>query len=153
MRTHWAHEPTTLKNVATAGDIEVNTRLTIPAAELTWRFGPSGGPGGQHANTANTRAELVFEIGESEVLTTHQRDLLEQAFGQRLRVVADDARSQLRNRQTAADRLAEKIRQQLKPKTKRRPTKPSRGSTRRRLDAKKRQSRRKADRQRPTSDS
>lgn len=132
--------------MASDNDIVVNGGLTIPAGELVWRFGPSGGPGGQHANTANTRAELVFEIATSAVLSPHQRSTLEQVFGPRLRVVVDEARSQSRNRQLAADRLAERIQEALKPRKKRRPTKPSRGARERRLDAKRRQGRRKAER-------
>ena len=128
------------------GDIEVNASLVIPNAELSWRFGPSGGPGGQHANTANTRAELVFEISESATLTPRQRELLENEFGPRVRIVADEARSQARNRQVAADRLRAKLAAALVPKPRRRPTKPSRGANRRRLEAKKRHSRRKAER-------
>ena len=138
--------------MARDGDIEVNAGLIIPASELTWRFGPSGGPGGQHANTANTRAELVFEIADSTSLTNRQRDLLQQTFGPRVRVVADDARSQTRNRQEAIERLTTKLAEALVPKPRRRPTKPTRGSNRRRLEAKKRQSRRKAERRNRSDD-
>lgn len=135
--------------MARDSDIEINGRLTIPANELTWRFGPSGGPGGQHANTANTRAELVFEISTSSVLSDGQRRMLEAEFGPRLRVVVDDARSQNRNREVAAERLALKLRQALVPKPKRRPTRPSRRAKQRRLDAKRRTGQRKAERRRP----
>ena len=138
--------------MARENDIEVNGRLTVPAHELTWRFGPSGGPGGQHANTANTRAELVFEITTSSVLSEGQRRMLEEAFGPRLRVVVDDARSQSRNREVAAERLALKLRQALVAKPKRRPTKPSRRAKQRRLDAKRRTGQRKAERRRPDYD-
>ncbi len=134
------------------GALTVNGALTIPERELIWRFGPSGGPGGQHANTANTRAELVFEIGDSECLTDGQRDRLAEVFGPRIRIVADDARSQARNREVALERLSERIREALKPQRKRRPTKPSRGSKERRLRAKRQQSERKANRRRPTND-
>ncbi len=112
--------------------------FSIPKDELTWRFGPSGGPGGQHANTANTRAEVVFEIEESPSLSEFHRDRLYQAFGPRLRVVADDTRSQARNRDIALDRLEAKVAEALKPQRKRRATKPSRGSKERRLKSKKR---------------
>lgn len=126
--------------------MEVNASLVIPAAELSWRFGPSGGPGGQHANTANTRAELVFEIAESAALSARQRDVLQNEFGPRLRIVVDEARSQTRNRQVAIERLKTRLAAALVPKPQRRPTKPTRGANRRRLEAKKRQSRRKAER-------
>ncbi len=132
--------------------LEVSSRLVIPDAELVWRFGPSGGPGGQHANTANTRAELVFEIETSEVLTDGQRDRLRERYGPRIRVACDDHRSQHRNREVAAERLVERINEGLRRPTRRRPTKPSRGSKERRLKAKKARSDTKARRRRPTID-
>lgn len=132
--------------------LAVNDRLVIPENELAWRFGPSGGPGGQHANTANTRAELVFELADSAVLTDHQRERLIERFGPRIRVACDDHRSQLRNREVAAERLVERVREGLVVKPKRRPTKPSRGSKERRLRAKKARSDTKAQRRRPTAD-
>lgn len=133
--------------------LRVNERLSIPESELVWRFGPSGGPGGQHANTANTRAEVVFEITDSEALTTRQRDLLERAFGPRLRVVVDDTRSQARNREIAAERLAERLAGALVPPKKRTATKPGRGAKERRLKDKRERSQRKAERRyRPDRD-
>jgi len=126
--------------------VKVSDQLTIPDAELVWRFGPSGGPGGQHANTANTRAELVFEITDSTVLNNLQRERLTHEFGPRIRVVADDSRSQARNRDVAITRMAERIEKALRPKRRRAPTKPSRGSKERRLRAKREQSQRKANR-------
>ncbi len=126
--------------------LKINANLTIPDDELQWSFGPSGGPGGQHANTANTRAELVFEIEQSRSLTDSQREILTAAFGPRVRIAADQSRSQRRNRDVALRRLAERLQIVLKPKRKRRPTKPSRGSKERRLKAKRHQSERKAGR-------
>ena len=124
----------------------------VPEDELVWRFGPSGGPGGQHANTANTRAELVFEIETSESLTEDTRAKLTEVFGPRVRVVADETRSQSRNRDIALKRLEDKIAEALKPKRKRRPTKPSRGSKERRLKSKKRTTELKAQRRSPGRD-
>lgn len=132
--------------------VVINDRLVLPDGELIWRFGPSGGPGGQHANTANTRAELVFEIAASDTLTEHQRQRLIERYGPRIRVASDDHRSQLRNREVAVERLTERVRDGLKVQAKRRPTKPSRGSKERRLRAKKARSDTKARRRRPTSD-
>ncbi len=132
--------------------LAVNRSLTIPAGELVWRFGPSGGPGGQHANTSNTRVELVFEIAESDVLDERQRRLFTETFGPRLRIVVDEHRSQLRNRALAAERLIERLNEALKPRVRRRATKPSRGSKERRLKAKREQSSKKAGRQRPAED-
>lgn len=124
--------------------IDVVPGLTIPASELTWRFGPSGGPGGQHANTANTRAELVFEITDSPSLSDEHRSRLEAVFGPRLRVVVDETRSQSRNRDMAIARLSERLATELRPKRKRRPTRPGRGAKERRLRAKRQHSERKA---------
>ncbi len=126
--------------------LEVSDNLTVPDEELAWSFGPSGGPGGQHANTANTRAELVFELATSRSLSTIQRERLIEVFGPRIRVAADDTRSQHRNRDIASARMEERIREALKPRRKRRPTKPSRGSKERRLKAKRQRSERKASR-------
>lgn len=130
----------------------INDRLVLPDAELTWRFGPSGGPGGQHANTANTRAELVFEIADSNALSEQQRQRLTDRYGPRIRVACDDHRSQLRNKEAAVERLTERVRDGLKVQAKRRATKPSRGSKERRLRAKKARSDTKAQRRRPTLD-
>jgi len=129
------------------GPVRVSAALTIPASELRWRFGPSGGPGGQHANTSNTRAEVVFNIEASAVLGNVQRQRLTEAFGSRLRVVVDAHRSQLRNREAAAERLSSRIAAALRPKASRRPTRPSRGAKERRLQDKRRQSQKKAGRQ------
>ena len=126
--------------------LRINDHLSIPDSELEWSFGPSGGPGGQHANTSNTRAEVVFEIGASAVLSDHQRDILDREFGPRIRVAAEDTRSQARNRGIALDRLGERITVALRPRRTRRATKPSRGSKERRLRAKKETSQRKSNR-------
>lgn len=127
-------------------DIHVSNSLTIPAEELVWRYSPSGGPGGQHANKSNTRVELIFEIAESAVVSDSQRAILSGVFGPRLRVVVDESRSQMRNRQVASERLATKLAGALKPKRVRRPTKPGRGAKERRLSNKRKQSQRKANR-------
>ena len=74
--------------------LRVAPNLVIPAAELTWRFSASGGPGGQHANTANTRVELVFDVAGSQVLNEAQRGRLRGTLGDEVRVVVSDERSQ-----------------------------------------------------------
>ncbi len=132
--------------MATDDPLAVKPGLSIPTSELTWRFGPSGGPGGQHANTSNTRAELVFEIADSPTLNHHQRDKLERAFGPRIRVVVDDTRSQTRNRELALARLAERMNEALRPERIRRPTKPGRGAKERRLKQKRQRGERKSQR-------
>ena len=114
--------------------------LLIPEAELVERFSRSSGPGGQHVNTTDTRVELVFEGGTSTALTEAER-----ARVGTVRVVVADHRSQHRNRTTARERLAERVREALAPPPPPRvPTKPSKGSRRRRVEAKKRRGHTKA---------
>lgn len=122
----------------------------IPSSELEWRFSASGGPGGQHANTANTRVELVFDIAGSGVLGPRQRARLIEKLGSGLRIVVSDERSQARNRQLALERLAERLDEALRVDTPRRPTVPTRASRERRLRAKQLRSTRKLERRAPT---
>lgn len=107
-------------------------------AELEWRFTGSGGPGGQHANTSNTRVELVFDVENSPSLGPHQRARLLEKLGPVVRVVASDERSQARNRQLALERLRAKLADGLHVPTTRRPTRPTAGSRQRRLETKQR---------------
>lgn len=79
-----------------SGDLRVTERLKIPASELQWRFSGSGGPGGQHANTSNTKVALTWNAERSEALTDYQRKLVLDALGPVVRVVAVDERSQTR---------------------------------------------------------
>ncbi|MGI9594890.1 MAG: alternative ribosome rescue aminoacyl-tRNA hydrolase ArfB [Acidimicrobiales bacterium] len=132
--------------------IVVNQRLTVPEAELDWRFSPSGGPGGQHANKANTRVELIWDVAQSVVVTGTQRRRLMQKLGPIVSVTADDERSQARNRDIAERRLAARIRAALVVDKPRRPTKPSRGSKERRLKTKRSRSKDKQLRKRPSAD-
>jgi ribosome-associated protein len=131
------------------GFLRVNGSLRIPESELRWRFSRSGGPGGQHANTADTRVELRFDIAGSPSLGPRQRARLLAKLGPEVRVVAADERSQARNRALAAERLTDRLRDALRIEAPRRPSKPTRASVERRLEAKRRQSARKADRRRP----
>jgi len=124
--------------------------LVIPAAELEWRFSASGGPGGQHANTANTRVELTFDIARSGVLGPRQRARLLDKLGPALRIVVTDERSQARNRQLAAERLAERLDLALRVDRPRQPTLPTQASRERRLRAKQLRSARKLERRAPT---
>lgn len=135
-----------------AEDLVVRPGLVIPAAELEERFSTSGGPGGQHANKTATRVELRFDIAGSAVLSEHQRDRLTERFGDEVRVVVDEERSQLRNRALARERLAGRMRTALTPVRSRRPTRPTMGSKRRRLDAKRQRGETKRERRRPTGD-
>ncbi|MCZ7630555.1 MAG: hypothetical protein M5U19_16630 [Microthrixaceae bacterium] len=92
-----------------ADELEVRPGLVIPAVELTERFTPSGGPGGQHANRASTRVELSFDVTASAVLSDAQRGRLIDRIGEVVRVVVDEERSQARNRDIARRRLAGRI--------------------------------------------
>jgi ribosome-associated protein len=116
----------------------VTDSVRIPRHELDVRFSASGGPGGQHANKTATRAELTFDVESSSAFTPAQRERLISKLGPVVRVVADDERSQLRNRALAEERLADKLRGALHVPRSRRATRPTRGSQRRRVDAKKR---------------
>lgn len=120
-------------------------RWTIPGSELSWDFGTSGGPGGQHANKANTRAELSWAVGETEALPADvRRRVMEQLSGRLtdgiLTVGADDSRSQWRNRSIARKRLAAMVADAARPAKRRKPTRPTRASKRRRLAAKRHRS-------------
>jgi len=126
--------------------LRVTASVLIPAHELSWTFGPSGGPGGQHANRAHTRAEVRFDAEASGSLSQYQRQRIIDRLGSVVIVSADDERSQLRNRRLALDRLRQKLAGALRVETPRRPTRPGRGAVERRLDAKRRQAARKRDR-------
>ena len=134
------------------GQLRVSPTLVISAGELSWRFSRSGGPGGQHANTSDTRVELRFDIARSRSLGPRQRARLLERLGPEVRVVVSDERSQVRNRELAQRRLAERLREALRVETPRRATKPTRSSVQRRLRDKRRQADRKADRRRPDGD-
>ena len=130
----------------------VNRSLRIPADELEWRFTASGGPGGQHANRSNTRAEVRFDIASSPSLGPRQRARLLDRFGPVVRVVVDAERSQLRNRVLAQQRLAERLAAALRIETPRKATRPTAGSRERRLSAKRHRGEQKRQRQRPPAD-
>ena len=123
--------------------------LVIPASELTWRFSRSGGPGGQHANTSDTKAEVRFDIAGSPSLGPRQRARLQERLGNEVRAVAADERSQAQNRQLALERLCERLAAALRVEAPRKATKPTAAAKRRRLEAKRRQSARKVARRVP----
>ena len=132
--------------------LRVNRTLTIPDDELDVRTGPSGGPGGQHANRAHTRVDVRFDVEASTALGPRQRARLLERLGPVVRVVADDERSQARNRALAFDRLAAKLADALHVDPPRRPTRPSKGAVERRLDDTRRQSQRKQQRRQGGAD-
>ena len=129
--------------------IEINQSLVIPDAELDWKYTTSGGPGGQHANRSSTRVQLSWNIAESGAIGESMRDRLATKLGDVVRVDVDDHRSQTRNKDVAAERLAGKVRGALVRPRNRKATKPTRGSQRRRLEGKKRKSQTKKLRQKP----
>ncbi|MGF9647102.1 alternative ribosome rescue aminoacyl-tRNA hydrolase ArfB [Pseudarthrobacter oxydans] len=139
-------------------ELEVLPGLTIPASELDWRFSRSSGPGGQHVNTSDSRVELSWNVRESLALSDSQRLILLTHFGPRLiggviTVTASERRSQLRNREIALAKLAGLVAEGLAPAAPgRRATKPTRGSDRRRLVAKKLRSTTKQQRKRPSAE-
>lgn len=132
--------------------LSVNRSLRIPLDELEWRFSPSGGPGGQHANRSHTRVEVRFDVESSPSLGPRQRARLLERLGPVVRVVVDAERSQLRNRVVAQERLAQRLAAALRVEVPRRATRPTAGSQERRLAGKRRRAEQKRQRQRPPSD-
>lgn len=135
-----------------ADDLIINGGLTIPLAEVTVRASRSSGPGGQHANVTASRIEAVFDVRASSSLTDSQRDRLLTRLGPRVTAIAQDARSQHRNRALALERLRSKLADALRTPKRRRPTRPGRGAKERRLSGKRRQAERKQARRRPSAD-
>ena len=123
--------------------------VLLPVAEIELRFSRSSGPGGQHANTAETRVEAVLDVEASSALTEAQKRRVVAKAGSTLRAVAQDERSQLRNRELAVERLVEQLREALKVQRRRVATKPTKASRERRLESKKRRSTTKRLRRRP----
>lgn len=130
-------------------DLHLRNGIILPAHGLRWRFTPSGGPGGQHANRSNTRAELSASIDDVRGASPEALARLRDRLGEEVTVTVDDTRSQHRNRELALERLEEKLRGALAVTPRRRPTRPSAGAKRRRLDAKARRSQLKQSRRRP----
>jgi ribosome-associated protein len=130
----------------------VNPELAVPLAEIEVRTSRSSGPGGQHANVTASRVEAVFDLGESTALGDAQRERLRARYGDRVTAVAQDARSQARNRELALERLREKLAAGLVVPRRRRATKPSKAAKERRLEAKRRAAARKRARRPPALD-
>jgi ribosome-associated protein len=130
--------------------LRINKDLLIPLDEIELRASRSSGPGGQHANVTASRIEAVFDVEASSVLSDDQRELLGGRLGDRVTAVAQDARSQARNRELALERLREKLAEGLQRPKPRRPTRPSRAARERRLEQKRRRSARKAQRKPPS---
>ena len=129
--------------------LAVNGRLSIPLAEIKLRTSRSSGPGGQHANVTASRVEAVFDVESSPSLSEGQRRRLLERAGARVIAVAQDERSQARNRELALTRLAERLAEALRVQRPRRATKPTAASRERRLQAKRLAARRKRERRPP----
>jgi ribosome-associated protein len=120
--------------------IRVTRSVVLPLTEVELRFSRSSGPGGQHANTAETRVEAILDVESSSALTDAQKRRVLAKAGPTLRAIAQDERSQWRNRELAVERLVEQLRKALKVERKSDATKPTRASRERRLESKKRRS-------------
>ena len=118
--------------------IQVTRTVAIPVSEIELRFSRSSGPGGQHAQKTETRVEAAFDVEASSALSEIQKARVLRRAGPVIRAVAQDERSQARNRELAVERLVESLREALKVERRRRPTKPTAASLERRLDEKRR---------------
>ena len=120
--------------------IQVTRSVSLPRSEIELRFSRSSGPGGQHAQKSDTRVEASFDVEASSALSHAQKRRVIAKAGPVLRAVAQDERSQWRNRELATERLVESLREALRVPRRRRPTKPTKASRERRLEAKRRRS-------------
>ena len=130
--------------------IPVTRSVSIPRSEIELRFSRSSGPGGQHAQKSDTRVEAVFDVEASSALSEAQKRRVVAKAGPVLRAVAQDERSQWRNRELALERLAETLREALRIERPRRATKPTRTAVEKRLDQKRRRGEKKRLRRPPT---
>jgi ribosome-associated protein len=129
--------------------LRITPELTIPLNEIVIRASRSSGPGGQHANVTASRVEAIFDVLASQSLTEEQRERVVGRAGDRLVAIAQDERSQARNRELALTRLGERLRRALAVPRRRRPTRPTAASRERRLAAKRRSTERKRERRPP----
>lgn len=132
--------------------LRVAERLAIPLAEITLRTSRSSGPGGQHANVTASRVEAIFDVRASATLSEEQRALILARAGPRVVAVAQDERSQARNRELALERLAERLGRALAVAPSRHATRPTAGSRARRQQEKRRTAQRKVERRRPPAE-
>jgi ribosome-associated protein len=132
--------------------MRVTGSVAIPLSEVELRVSRSSGPGGQHANVTASRVEAVFDVMASSSLSEDQKARVAARLGPRVTAVAQDTRSQARNRELALERLRSRLATALTPARKRRPTSPTRAARRRRLDSKRRRGETKRGRRRPGTD-
>jgi ribosome-associated protein len=136
----------------TAKSLRINDRVAIPLSEVTLRASRSSGPGGQHANVTASRVEASFDVLASQALSETQRRRVLARIGPRVVAIAQDERSQVRNRELALTRLAERLAEALIVPKSRRATRPTAASRERRLAQKRRDTLRKRERRRPPED-
>jgi ribosome-associated protein len=132
--------------------MRITGSVAVPLSEIELRVSRSSGPGGQHANVTASRVEAVFDVTASTALTDDQKARVMARSGPRVTAVAQDTRSQARNRELALERLRARLATALAPVRKRRPTAPSKASRRRRMDSKRRRGEVKRARRRPRAD-
>jgi ribosome-associated protein len=132
--------------------LEIARGVSLPLAEVTLRASRSSGPGGQHANVTASRIEAVFDVDASAALSDAQKARIRARVGSRVTAVAQDARSQARNRELALERLRERLADALAVPRPRTATRPTAASRRRRVDAKRAQAQRKQLRRPPQQD-
>ena len=133
--------------------IRVTRSVSIPLSEIELRFSRSSGPGGQHAQKSETRVEAIFDVEASSALTDRQKQRVLRKAGPVLRAIAQDERSQTRNRELAIARVTNALREALHVPRQRRPTKPGKAAIERRLEQKRRRSQTKRLRQPPRQQS
>src|SRR5439155_25406738 len=138
----WNTPATSSRIAAMDGEsIRVPRSVVLPAGGIAFRFSRSSGPGGQHAQKSETRVEAVFDVESSTALSDVQKRRVLARAGPVLRAVAQDERSQARNRELAQERLVEQLRRALKVERRRVPTRPTEAARERRLEGKRRRSR------------
>ena len=139
---HAAHRSTTQPrgtiHFMASDSIPVTRSVSIPRSEIDFRFSRSSGPGGQHAQKSDTRVEATFDVEASAALSETQKRRVVARAGPVLRAVAQDERSQWRNRELATERLVDELREALRVPRRRRPTKPTKAAVEKRLEQKRR---------------
>lgn len=132
--------------------LSFGSKCRIPVSEISWKFGPTGGPGGQHANRVNTRVEATLDLASTQSVEEDIKKILVAKLGSVMKVTVDQHRSQFRNRELALSRIESQLQGALIKEKTRRPTKPKKSAVERRLKNKRKQSERKTNRGRVWED-